>query len=191
VLTCGTPAGLGGQYFWTRTAPVQRKKRDRRKTEDKETHHWLKVMEQVRQTFSKEAACTRPWFQIDAGGDAWPVLWEAVTRGDLLTVRAAHDRRLVGTFKGEQDYLWPHLERQTPDGYYQLEVPPADHRQGRMATMQIQWAPVERVAKFSEARMTGLMLWRLATIGATSGASAARATLGSGRLQGLERLTDS
>jgi Transposase DNA-binding/Transposase DDE domain len=142
VLTCGTPAGLGGQYFWSREGPVQRKKPDRRKTEDKETHHWLKVMEQVRQTFSKEAPYTRPWFQIDAGGDAWPVLWEAETKGDLLTVRAAQDRRLVGKFQGEQDYLWPHLERQTPSGYYRLEVPPGEHRQARMAQMQIQWAPV-------------------------------------------------
>lgn len=142
VLTCGTPAGLGGQYFWSREAPVPRKQRNRRKTEDKETHHWLKVMEQVRQTFSKEAPKTRPWFQIDAGGDAWPVLWEAETQGDLLTVRAAHDRRLVGTFQGQQDYLWPHLERQAPDGFYQLAVPPGAHRRARMAQMQIQWAPV-------------------------------------------------
>jgi hypothetical protein len=142
VLTCGTPAGVGGLYFWSREAPVPRNERNRRRTEDKETHHWLKVMEQVRQTFSKEAPATRPWFQIDAGGDAWPVLWEAETKGDLLTVRAAHDRRLVGTFEGQRDYLWSHLERQAPGGFYQLAVPPGDRRQARMAQMQIQWSPV-------------------------------------------------
>lgn len=142
VLPNGTPAGLVGQRFWTRPKRSTAKKNDRRPVAEKETRHWLDVMSQARRAFAAEAPLVRPWFQLDRGGDAWPVLFDALDTESLLTVRAAHDRRLMGTVDGEREYLWPTLERRRPAGHYNLEVPSGPKRQARTARMQIQFCRV-------------------------------------------------
>lgn len=99
-------------------------------------------MDQTREAFAQQSPLVRPWFQEDRGADAWPVLLNAIEQQTLLTVRAAHDRRLVGMFDGQRDYLWSHMERQKPAGCYKVDVPPAPNRAARTALMQIQHAPV-------------------------------------------------
>lgn len=135
----GTPMGVCGQRFWARTerAAKKGKNHDRRPVAEKETRHWLDVMAQTRVAFSREAPLTRPWFQLDRGGDAWPVLADAIDTESLVTVRAAYDRRLLGEIDGERDYLWPRLQRQRPSGSYLLEVPAGPKRQGRTAKMKV------------------------------------------------------
>ena len=138
----GTPAGLVGQRFWARPKRSKAKKNDRRTVGDKETRYWLDVMSQTRQAFAAEASPVRPWFQLDRGGDAWPVLLDALDTQSLLTVRAAHDRRLMGTVDGEREYLWPTLEARRPAAHYDLEIPAGPNRQARMARMAIQFCRV-------------------------------------------------
>jgi len=142
VLPDGTPVGLCGQQMWARTARVQRKKTDRRRTEDKETQRWLDVMAQARAAFAQEAPSVQPWFQVDAGGDAWPIFLDALSHDGLLTVRATKDRRLQGRFGGQQDYLWPRLERQAAQAEYVLDVPSTPQRKGRLARMELTFCQV-------------------------------------------------
>jgi hypothetical protein len=142
ILPDGTPAGLVGQRFWTRPKRSTAKKNDRRPVGDKETRHWLDVMSQARQAFAAEAPSVRPWFQLDRGGDAWPVLLDALDTQSLLTVRAANDRRLMGTLDGAREYLWPTLERRKAAAHYDLEVPSGPKRQARTARMEIQFCRV-------------------------------------------------
>ena len=75
-----TPLGIIGQSYWKRNrqAPPRNKKiRDKRPAEAKETQYWLEVMQQVQHALSQNAPNTRPWFQMDRGADAWPVLSNA------------------------------------------------------------------------------------------------------------------
>lgn len=120
----GVPLGLCGQEYWTRVERSKgKKKKDRRPTEEKETRYWLWVMQQVRRVFKAEAPQTRPWFQLDRGGDAWPVLFDGLNSGDLFTVRAAHDRRV--TLEGADEkrrYLWKTLETAPVLGVTELIV---------------------------------------------------------------------
>jgi hypothetical protein len=149
----GVPLGLCGQKYWARVrrSTTRDAKHDHRKTEEKETQHWLTVMQQVREVYSAESASTVPWFQIDRQGDAWPILLQAGQANQRLTVRASYDRRLE--IEGERSHLWEALERRTCLGKYEIAVPSkperrlskqhkAKTRQGRRATIEIRAGPV-------------------------------------------------
>jgi hypothetical protein len=103
--------------------------------EEKETRHWLSVLESVRTQFAGRRC--RPWFQLDRGGDAWPVLLEAHRSDIYITVRAAHDRRVrSGAGQDGPPYLWETLGRQEPLGCFTIEVPGRPGRRARTATME-------------------------------------------------------
>lgn len=146
----GFPVGLCGQETWTRVKRSKgKKKHDTRKVASKETQHWLNVMQQVQEVFEKEAPKTRPWFQLDRAGDAWPVLLAGLKLNGQFTVRASHNRRLLTKEDGPRVYLWDQVESQLLLDEYELEVParavrranwhqrtvPA--RRGRTARMQV------------------------------------------------------
>jgi hypothetical protein len=144
----GVPLGLCGQKFWARQQRSTCKsiKHDRRRTEEKETQHWLTVMQQVSDVFAAGAARVEPWFQIDRQGDAWPILLGSQECNQQLTVRAAYDRRLVGD--GEQVHLWRAVEDRQSMGTYELDVPAKPERriskqkrvgarEGRRAVMEV------------------------------------------------------
>ncbi|MBS1650425.1 MAG: IS4 family transposase [Bacteroidetes bacterium] len=127
VSPAGEPYGLCGQRYWARGAKVaHRSKRQRMQqpAQEKELGYWLEVMEQVRLVFAEEAPQTTPWFQLDRGADAWPILLAGLREGDLFTVRAAQDRRLT-LAEGEEErrYLWKTLEGQPLLGRKKLDVP--------------------------------------------------------------------
>jgi len=136
----GTPVGLCGQEYWARKKRVRRKCH-RRRTEDKETQRWLDVMGHVSEVFTAQAKGTKPWFQVDRGGDAWPVLLHAVQSSQLLTARSAHNRRLK-TSSPNTRYLWQEVTGQDATGTYFLEVPAAPKRQRRTAMMELRFRPV-------------------------------------------------
>ena len=133
----GTPLGLMGQSYWARPPGKKKSAQSRRNRppEDKETAHWLAVMGQARAAIGEAAPGTRIWFQLDRGGDAWPLLLGAGF-WSLLTVRASWDRRL-STGGEEKQFLWETVERQEPLGDYLLPVIAGKNRKARMATMQL------------------------------------------------------
>jgi len=139
----GPPLGLCGQTWWTRKERSRRKgKNDRRPVEEKETRHWLTTMGQVRSVFAEEAPHTRPWLQLDRGGDAWPVVLEGLSPEMWFTVRAAYNRRLDGSEDEPRRYLWQQTESSSPLGRYSLEIPARAGRKKRTATIELRACPV-------------------------------------------------
>lgn len=122
----GVPLGLCGQKYWARVKRSTRSckhQNDRRTVKQKETGNWIEVMEQVREAFAEKAPGVKPWFQLDRGGDAWPVIMDGLRDGELFTVRAAYNRRLSKDSADEpQRYLWAQLEQQPVVGRMELSV---------------------------------------------------------------------
>jgi hypothetical protein len=113
----GVPLGVLGQVFWTRSskhAPVYAQ--DRRPIAERETGHWLTAITQASQALQHHAPSTRPWFQLDRGGDCADVLLHTLSTGADVTVRACYDRVVTG------GKLWGKAARGTYLGSYQLRI---------------------------------------------------------------------
>lgn len=151
----GTPLGILGQVYWTRdrTGPRKKNSRNKRGVEDKETKHWLAVMDQAHEAMQSEAPGTRLWFQEDRGADAWPVLRTVEEAKHWITVRASWDRRLV-TSDAQQRYLWETMETAALRGSYTIDVLASSDgkRSARTARLVVRAAEVtlDLIAKPSE-----------------------------------------
>jgi hypothetical protein len=163
----GTPLGLCGQEFWSRVERSTRNRRkgvrkDKRPIEDKETVHWLRVMHQVREIFRPDIG-PKPWFQLDRGGDAWPVILDGLEPGQLFTVRAVHDRRLKldSPEAGERRYLRETLEKQPVIAEKELDLPASGGRRARRAIIQIRAREVTLDFLVGSKRRTFASLWAL------------------------------
>jgi hypothetical protein len=132
----GVPQGILWQQFWAREHGKKKSnwERSRLGPEKKETQYWLNAIEGAQAALSREAPGVRPWFQIDRGADAWPVLLQA-TEGIWLTVRAAWDRRVIDEEQALQAYLWQTVEKQEPLGDYLLAVEGGPKRKPRLARL--------------------------------------------------------
>lgn len=95
VTSKGIPLGVAGQRMWVREQRSRRpEKAPSDPGSDRETRYWLELLESTHESFAAQAPETEVFFQLDRGADCWPVLMTAVERGLLLTVRAAHNRRV-------------------------------------------------------------------------------------------------
>lgn len=122
----GAPLGLCEQLWWVRdkpptVRPANRKGSYRGAFDEKETRYWIDALTQTQQLFAQHADGVRPWFQLDRGGDCWPVLALATQMNLLLTVRSVHNRRLKDG--KTRAYLWQTVEAQPVLGRYSVEVP--------------------------------------------------------------------
>jgi hypothetical protein len=163
----GTPLGLCGQEYWSRIERSTREhpgagRRDKRPVEDKETAHWLRVMRQAREAFQPGIGPV-PWFQLDRGGDAWPVILDGLEPGQLFTVRAVHDRRvrLDSAVIGEGSYLWETLEQQPIIARQELDLPASGGRRARRAVIEIRAQQVTLDFLISSKRRTAAPIWAL------------------------------
>jgi Transposase DNA-binding/Transposase DDE domain len=89
----GSALGLCSQGMWVRST------RSPHGTSHLANHptemgHWLDALVEARSVLAEGAPLCRPWFQLDRGGDCWQVLSLADRLDMLITVRAAHDRRV-------------------------------------------------------------------------------------------------
>ncbi len=143
----GVPLGICGQCYWTREAASAepKAKKKQRPLAHKETLHWLDVMAQSRMVFAEQSPGTQPWFQLDRGGDAWPIVLDGLLSGELFTVRAAQDRRVDGD--GPRRYLWETLETTKSLGTMQVEVLARD-RKGRRRTAEVEICAQEISLRF-------------------------------------------
>lgn len=134
----GVPLGLCAQVPWVRQAPPARSHK-RRPTDQKETRYWGEALAQTVHALADEAPGVVPWFQLDRGGDAWPVLLEAHERAPeaYLTVRAAQDRCLLDDEGQRQGTLWGTLSAERPWLAYDLEVEGAPGRRARTARLEL------------------------------------------------------
>lgn len=119
------PLGLVGQHFWARSVGKKQPVKARRDKlpEQKETGLWMNQLQETADLFEQQAPTCWPWYQLDRGADAWPVLWMSLGLRGLVTVRAAWDRRLWRHPAQEQQYLFGHLGAQEPVGSYLLDIP--------------------------------------------------------------------
>jgi hypothetical protein len=136
----GVPLGLSAQEWWSRpdkVAPEQRKeRRDQRKTEDKETQHWVDAMEHSRQVMEQHAPRARLWFQIDREGDAWPIIQQAAKGEHWFTIRGNHDRRVLAK-NGKELHLREALALEPVVTTYDLPVTAGYKRTARIAKMVV------------------------------------------------------
>ena len=102
----GSTLGLCGQRMWVRT---ERSRHGDRPCPElpSETRYWLDVLVDARAVLAQCAPRCQPWFQLDRGGDCAQVLAVADQLGMLITVRAAHDRRL----EARDEHLWAVLQQ--------------------------------------------------------------------------------
>lgn len=157
----GTPLGLCGQTMWTRTerSTAVNPKQDRRPLHEKETRYWHDVIEQASRALREHAPQTRPWFQLDRGGDAAAVIVEAVGISDAawVTVRASYDRRVL-TSDGES-YVRDELEAQPPAAFYSVDVPAGPKRRARRANMQLRFVELALDLSIATVGRTPVPVW--------------------------------
>jgi hypothetical protein len=132
----GLPLGLLSQQWWARPKTRSKKHRDKRKTEEKETQHWVDAMAQAREMMAEFAPKTRCWFQSDRETDAWPILKDADKEGHWFTVRGNHNRR-VKLASGVKTCLRTLAGQQPEICQYVLPVTPGPNRTGRQALMVV------------------------------------------------------
>lgn len=136
----GVPLGICGQAWWSRRETADRRDSKSKRTEDKETRHWGDVMREVREKFAETG--TTPWFQLDRGGDAWPVFIEAQEAGQWVTVRSSSDRRIVDRSTTKRKYLRETMASMPVLGSYELPVTGGHGRAARLAHMEVRTRPV-------------------------------------------------
>jgi hypothetical protein len=158
----GTPQGLVGQKYWKRPR-IRRPKQDklrRRPTVDKETQHWLDVIGTAKTNLAAHAPSTKPWFQLDRAGDAWPLLLMAsLDERCWFTTRAARDRR-VSSDAPAQQYLWDEVNRNEPLGSYVVDVVGSRKRRARWAVMQLRAARMMiDLRDIQTGKHTGIAMW--------------------------------
>jgi hypothetical protein len=128
VTTHGSTLGICGQRMWVRS---RRSKHGERGAQGKtsENRFWLELLRDVSGSFADEVEGCTPWFQLDRGADGWEVLSFARKAGLLMTVRAAHDRRV-----GVHGRLWAALETARVVGKRTVAVPkrPATRKKTRV-----------------------------------------------------------
>ena len=137
----GVPLGVLGHVWWTRsTTPAPAYATDNRPIEQRESGHWLTVLTQAASALRRHAPATRPWFQLDRGGDCADVLLHALDLGADVTVRACYDRVVTG------GKLWGKAAAGTFLGTYSLWVAKPGARP-RLATIAVRVREVELVLR--------------------------------------------
>jgi len=161
----GVTVGLLGQVWWARTN-ARKDSRDKRKTNakrplsDKETRHWVTVIEQAKR--GAEQYGKRLWFQLDREGDNQDLLLALNESEQDFTVRAAWDRMTEATGEDEQR-LRQRLAGIPANGSYEIEVRGGSGRTPRAARMTVRTARVtlamRRRGKSEATRLALNVVW--------------------------------
>jgi hypothetical protein len=112
----GVPLGVLGQEFWTRSSERTSARKDKRPVSERETGYWLSTMGQAHAALRASAPATKPWFQLDRGGDCGAVLRHALLFDAEVTVRSCYDRVVTG------GKLWGKAAAGRYLGRYQLTI---------------------------------------------------------------------
>jgi Transposase DNA-binding/Transposase Tn5 dimerisation domain len=113
----GIPLGVLSHVWWTRTTTAAPKyTTDKRPIEQRESGHWLTALTHATSALRQHAPATKPWFQLDRGGDCSDVLLHALKLGVDVTARACYDRVVTG------GKLWGKAAAGTCLGTYSLRV---------------------------------------------------------------------
>src|SRR5262249_41381955 len=105
---------------------------------------WVEAIKNTCATFENVAPNTRAWFLLDREGDGAHTVSTLDQSEHWFTVRANHDRRLVGPSKRSKRprFLRKELSKSPARGDYDLPVSAAPSRQARLARMTVRWLRV-------------------------------------------------
>jgi len=144
----GVPLGIVSQRMWVRQERSRRlEKAPSSHVGQGETQYWLQVLRDAHEGFQKHAPDTEAFYQLDRGADCWPVLSLALELNVLLTVRAAHDRKLDPSGKR----LWDEVRHTPVRDIRSIQVPARDRirRRKRKCGKRYEWH-VKRSARTAE-----------------------------------------
>jgi hypothetical protein len=144
----GCPLGICGQRMWVRENRSQASGKGRSgDLQQRETRFWLDLLENTHAGFAKTSPGCTPWYQLDRGADCWPVFELAQRLELLLTVRAAHDRRLDGRAQS----LWSAVEYAAVRAHLEVKVParPGRRKRQRRAGRRIHWRTPPQPARIA------------------------------------------
>jgi hypothetical protein len=145
----GTPLGLCAQRLWMQP-PAGTPRRSRRwcdalRVEDKQTQHWIEVIQATAARLAEHAPTTRCWFQLDREGDAWPILQTLVKLAPhCFTVRARDRRVRCGRTRSTLRRV---LRRQPVFGGFIVQVPATLNRREHLAHLTLRSARVVLVLR--------------------------------------------
>jgi len=137
VSLAGVPLGVLWQKYWARQKRVRRREKAAdnraRKAAEKETQHWLDVIEEAgRRVFAKKL-----WFLVDREGDSRLLLQQLENLGSRYTVRSSWNRLLVARSGGRRRYLRSVMAKAPAVAHYAVEVQAAPSRRARAARMRV------------------------------------------------------
>lgn len=157
----GVPQGLLAQRWWARDKAVKARRNHRKcfgkRFQQTETAHWVDTLVEVDERLRAHGAA-RPWFQLDRGGDAWPVFDAAVQHKLLLTVRAKANRRLL-LDNGRVGYLDPFMRRQPVLGHFEIDIPAQPGRAARRARLAVRSCAVTIHARVQKKRRVPIRMY--------------------------------
>jgi hypothetical protein len=155
VITClaldaqGVPHGIGEFSWWVRTGPKNkvgkgkvRIPNGKRPVEQKETLHWLEVVQNTRATWAQTAPGVRRWWVIDREADTITMLHSVDQHGDWFTIRSNVNRRLVAPQSGGFTFVREAVAAQPVREEFVLRVPGSPKRRARQARMELRSACV-------------------------------------------------
>lgn len=155
----GVPLGVAGQRYWVRPERPRRSRKESRRQSDmrlaseKETSHWVDVIESVTADFDDHHASA--WFVLDREADAAPLLEPLARSGHRFTVRASSDR-VVQTVDGRSG-LKAWMQRQAVCGQYEVSVPARARRAARRACMHVRISQVALCLRIEQTRYERLL----------------------------------
>lgn len=132
----GRVRGLLEQRWWARVGPARQKKPRRQDPKKSETRHWLDAMKLSEKRMRADAKGTRAWYQLDRGGDGWPMLDLARKHRLLMTIRSRCDRSILHKDR-TRGLLYGTLRNQPILGYFEVNVPSRNDRPARVARMAV------------------------------------------------------
>jgi hypothetical protein len=143
----GATLGICGQRMWTRNARSPHGYRGALGKQS-ENRYWLDLLTDSQDAFGRAAPQCQPWFQMDRGADCWQVLALCHHEGMLMTVRAAHDRRVDDAY----GRLWCALEHAPVVAQLRVEVPvrPPVQKRKRVAGRRIKYLTRPRRARIAK-----------------------------------------
>ncbi|MBL8620472.1 MAG: IS4 family transposase [Myxococcales bacterium] len=148
----GVPVGLGAQAIWTRSWSQRAQPHNARPpVEETELQRWIDVLTTSAETLAALAPATLPWFQLDRGGDATPVLRHLARLDVAYTVRASSNRR-VATDTGTRS-LHEVLGASRWLGAYTLRVPATRDRAARTALVDVRACVVKLIVPLGRSGM--------------------------------------
>ena len=125
----GTPIGLCGQTWWTRTPG--------KKAKQNELLRSVEVIDDVLAVMREKAPATRVWLQLDRLYDAQLVLEDLADKDAFFTVRAAHNRRLHTPGRDKRAYVEDRLRQRPVLGQHFVSIPATDGFPARTAKLDV------------------------------------------------------